>query len=228
MTATPLLHRSIQFKRASVTDTGTFSGYGAVFGNVDAYGDVIAAGAFTKSLATWGQRGKLPLMLLQHGGGFLGGAEDGIPIGQWTSMQQDGNGLKVEGQLFALDTQKGQYIYAGLKSGVLDGLSIGYQAVAYKIGTQAGEPERTLTEVDLFECSVVSFPANDLARVGSVKAAAETPRDLENLLRRIGFSAREAKRITAGGWSAYSKQPDRDDTARAVELLKQRTRALKR
>lgn len=32
-------------------DSMTFSGYGAVFGNMDAYGDVIANGAFTKTIA---------------------------------------------------------------------------------------------------------------------------------------------------------------------------------
>lgn len=44
---------------------GTFSGYGAVFGNEDSYGDVIAKGAFKSSLREWKKnRGKFPPMLL--------------------------------------------------------------------------------------------------------------------------------------------------------------------
>src|SRR3546814_6009325 len=45
---------------------GTFSGYAAVFGNVDSYGDVIERGAFKATLRAWEEKGKLPPMLLQH------------------------------------------------------------------------------------------------------------------------------------------------------------------
>ena len=77
----------------------TFSGYGAVFGNVDAYGDVILPGAFTQSL-TDARSGKAawPVMLLQHGGlGF--GAQDLTPIGIWTDIAEDEVGLRVTGRL---------------------------------------------------------------------------------------------------------------------------------
>jgi hypothetical protein len=49
-----------------------------------------------------------------------------LPVGKWTSMEENSKGLKVEGELFALNTERGQYIYEGLKAGALDGLSIGY------------------------------------------------------------------------------------------------------
>ncbi|MGE3651811.1 MAG: HK97 family phage prohead protease, partial [Reyranellaceae bacterium] len=127
----------------SATD-GSFSGYGAVFGNVDTYGDVIEGGAFKDTLRTWEDKGKYPPMLLQHGGGFLGGADDLLPVGKWTSMAENSRGLKVEGQLFALQTERGQYLYEGLKSGALDGLSIGYRAKEFVLGTKPGEPRRRL------------------------------------------------------------------------------------
>lgn len=150
--------------------TGEFSGYGAVFGNVDSYGDVIAKGAFRDTLREWEQRAKLPPMLLQHGGGFMGGADDMLPVGQWTEMEENSKGLKVSGKLFALGTERGQYIYEGLKSGVLDGLSIGYRPREFTRGTKPGEPERTLTNLDLMEVSIVTFPANGKARVMGVKS----------------------------------------------------------
>ena len=49
------------------TEGMTFEGYGAVFGNVDSYGDVIQPGAFADTLAAAHKSGTWPAMLLQHG-----------------------------------------------------------------------------------------------------------------------------------------------------------------
>lgn len=220
----------VEFKRENVTSQGVFSGYGAVFSNVDSYGDAIAPGAFTNTLAAWKAKGKLPKMLLQHGGGFGSSAEDGIPIGEWTSMAQDKTGLHVEGRLFALETEKAQYILEGLKSGALDGLSIGYIAVGVKYGQGSSDPERTLTEVDLFEVSVVTFPANDSARVDQVKAEASytTVRDLEQALRDgRPFSRRQAKQIASAAFGSLTKSTYPDETASAaVDLIRRQIAAL--
>lgn len=151
--------------------TGEFAGYGAIFGNLDSYGDVIAKGAFKNTLREWEERGKLPPMLLQHGGGGFGGsADDMLPVGQWLSMEENAKGLKVAGKLFALSTERGQYLYEGMKSGVLDGLSIGFRARKFTRGTKPTEPARTLEDIDLMEVSIVTFPANGKARVSNVKS----------------------------------------------------------
>lgn len=175
--------------------TGTFSGYGAVFGNRDSYDDVIEKGAFRDTLREWSEKGKFPPMLLQHGGGFLGSADDMLPVGVWTSMEENSKGLKVEGQLFALNTERGQYIYEGLKAGALDGMSIGFRTKKYRLGTKAGEARRYLEAVDLVELSIVTFPANDKARVGSVKSAdidaLNTLSDAEVFLREAGGFSRK-------------------------------------
>lgn len=199
--------------------TGTFSGYGAIFGNVDSYGDVIEKGAFKDTLRTWEEKGKLPPMLLQHGG-FLGGAEDMLPVGKWTSMEENSKGLKVDGELFAMGTEKGQYIYEGLKSGALDGLSIGYKAKNFVLGTKPSEPRRTLKSVDLMELSIVTFPANDRARVGGVKAGdIKTIREFEDFLRDVGgYSHSAAKAIAAGGFKA--SDPRDEDGADIAALVR--------
>lgn len=163
--------------------TGVFSGYGAMFGNVDAGGDVIEKGAFKDTLREWEDKGKYPPMLLQHGGGMFGGADDLLPIGKWTSMEENSKGLKVEGELFAMNTERGTYIYEGLKSGALDGMSIGYKTIKFRNGSKAGEPRRYLESLKLFELSVVTFPMNDKARVGSVKAI---DRDLREAIKELG------------------------------------------
>lgn len=181
---------------------GTFSGYGAVFGNRDSYDDVIEKGAFKESLREWEALGKLPPMLLNHGAIFGGSADDNVPIGVWTLMEENSKGLKVEGRLFALGTQRGTYIYEGMKAGALDGLSIGFRTREARMGTKPGEPSRTLLNIDLRELSVVTFPANPKARIpqGSVKSVFATLADLsieelrefEAALRDGGFSQKDA------------------------------------
>lgn len=170
---------------------GTFEGYGSVFGNTDAYGDVIDKGAFKKTLREWKKQKKFPAMLLQHGGYA---PEDGIPIGVWDDMYEDDTGLVCKGTLFCLDTDKGSYIHAGLKSGALDGLSIGYSAVGVTYGKKPEDPRRTLTEIALWEVSIVTYPANDAARVSSAKSIENlsTLSDAEAYLRDAGLSRHQS------------------------------------
>jgi HK97 family phage prohead protease len=179
----------------------TFSGYGAVFGNVDAWGDTILKGAFKDTLAEARKSGNWPAMLMQHGG-F--GADDMTPVGIWTGLSEDDTGLKVDGKL--ADTARGREAYALLKMQprpAITGLSIGYRTKEFSIGTKPGEPKRSLKKVDLLEISLVTFPANPLARVGSVKSDL-TKRDAERALRDAGFSREEAKAIVADGYKGLS------------------------
>lgn len=173
---------------------GTFSGYGSVFNVMDGGGDVVAPGAFKETLKQWKKRGKLPKMLLQHGG-FIGPAEDGIPVGKYDVMEEDDKGLYLEGGLFALDTQKGKYIYEGMKSGELDGLSIGYIAREVAYGKNPDEPRRTLKKIELFEVSLVTFPMNKDSRVEASKSIdlIKSLSEAEDFLRdACGFSRQEA------------------------------------
>lgn len=201
--------------------TGEFRGYGSVFGGIDSYGDRIEKGAFKATLREWEDRGKFPPMLLQHGG-FGVNAMDMVPVGQWTEMEENSKGLKVAGRLFAMGTERGQYIYEGLKTGALDGLSIGYRARKFVNGTKPNEPRRTLTDIDLVELSIVTIPADDKARVGAVK----TIRQFEDFLRDVGgFGAAAAKAIAARGFKAAD--PRDEDGADVVALLRRNIDTLK-
>jgi Escherichia/Staphylococcus phage prohead protease len=197
--------------------TGVFSGYGGVTGNKDGGGDVIAKGAFRDTLREWQDKGKFPPMLLQHGGGFLGGAMDQLPVGKYTDMEENAKGLKVEGELFALNTERGQYIYEGMKAGSLDGLSIGYRVKEFVLGTKPTEPRRTIKSLDLVEVSIVTFPMNDKARIGAVKSGdIKTIREFEDFLRDVGgYSHAAAKAIAAGGFKAADPR-DEDDAGIAA------------
>lgn len=179
--------------------TGTFAGYGAVFGNRDSYGDVIERGAFKRTLREWEDRGKYPPMLLQHGGLGLN-ASDLLPIGKWTAMEENTRGLKVEGRLFGLESERGRLIHEGLREGALDGLSIGYRVRKDRRGTKPNEPTRTLEDVELVEVSLVTFPANERARVSAVKSFDPPPeflREMEAALREAGLSRTDAKKAVA-------------------------------
>jgi HK97 family phage prohead protease len=174
------------------SDVGTFSGYGATFGNVDSYGDTIRKGAFARTLKDWGTKGKFPKMLLQHGGMGVT-SDDMMPVGQWTHMEETDRGLKVEGRLFALNTERGQYIYEGLKSGELDSLSIGYMVPeGGSVREKAGGASRALIDIDLWEVSIVTFPADQKSLIQGVKMTPDKLREFEGSCRDGGLSQREA------------------------------------
>ena len=176
-------HFDVGFEIKAVNADGTVEGYGSVFGVRDNYDDVIAKGAFIQSLKDHKAAGTMPAMLWQH--------DADKPIGVWTEMVEDEKGLRIKGQL-AMETVKGKEAHALLKMGALNGLSIGFMSKewAYDRDTEV----RTLTAIDLWEVSLVTFPANEKARVTNVKSADEmaTPKDAEKVLRDAGFSKSDA------------------------------------
>ncbi len=206
-----------EVKFADGATPGTFEGYGAVFGNVDSYGDVIQKGAFKETLREWNKSKKLPPMLVQHGGWMMTDM-DALPVGMWEAMSEDDTGLHVKGRLINLDTERGKTIHGAMKEGALDGMSIGYRAKEFSLGTKPEEPRRTLKKIDLMEVSVVTFPANGKARVSSVKSAGEikTIREFEDFLRDAGgYSHAQAKAIASQGFKAADPR-DEDDAGIAA------------
>jgi uncharacterized protein len=202
MTAMQRLACDFQVKFAGGDDGAmTFEGYGAVFGNVDHHGDVIRKGAFRETIREAKRGGPWPAMLAQHGGLF---GDNPTPIGVWTALDEDEVGLRVEGRL--ADTERGREAYALLRMQprpAYDGLSIGYVAKQWTSGTKPEEPRRTLETVRLMEISLVTFPANERARVSAVKSGM-TERDAERALRDAGFSRTEAKAIVAEGFKGLA------------------------
>ncbi len=129
-------------------------GYASVFNTPDLNGDIVAPGAFAKSL----KDNPKPAMLYSHA------AE--APIGRWISIREDAHGLFVKGELL-LSSPRAREVHALLEGGAIDGLSIGYQT-ARSIRVKAG---RRITEADLWEISVVTFPMAPAARVTRVGPA---------------------------------------------------------
>lgn len=212
---------SIERKRVAFSDIVTeqksegdtqemrFKGYGAVFGNVDSYGDVIEPGAFAKTLKASTKNGDWPSMLLQHGGWGLN-AEDLSPIGVWDVLAEDDKGLVSEGVL--APTQRGEDAYKLLKMKprpAITGLSIGYIPKKFTVGTKPEEPRRLLHEVELIEISLVTFPANGKARISSVKSAdGFSEREFEQLMQDAGLTRKEARVVMSHGFRHLKAMQD--------------------
>lgn len=139
----------------SLDAKGKFAGYASVFDVVDSQKDILIRGAFAETL-----KGRVRdiKMLWQH--------QQDEPIGVFTKMFEDARGLYVEGQLL-LDVARAKEAYALLKEGAIGGLSIGYTPVKWRIHEKTGV--RIISQVDLWEVSLVTFPANSAAKITVVK-----------------------------------------------------------
>lgn len=197
--------RTVALEVSSVDDTGILKGYGSVFNNVDLYKEKIAPGAFVDTLAAHSKAGTMPAMLWQHW-------SDQVP-GVWTSMAEDKRGLKVDGE-FILDTQLGKEAHVLTKRKAVNGLSIGFITKKSERDEESGI--RTLLAIDLWEVSIVTFPANTKARITDVKSLPTNIREFEGHLRDVGFSAQAAKSIASSGFKAADNA--RDEQAALAEL----------
>lgn len=184
--------------------SGEFEGYGSVFGVVDSYNDIVVKGAFEDSLKEYG----MPKLLLQHSTWMVGG--------KWLEAREDEKGLWLKGQL-NLEVQSAREVYALMKQGAINGLSIGYRTLEEDINRVTGE--NTIKKVRLYEVSIVTFPANEAATVTGVKSAPATVREFEKFLREAGYSKEEAKLITSKGYNALETRREDGDAALALDAL---------
>jgi len=149
----------LAFEVKEVGDDGVFSGYAAIFNNVDLGNDKILPGAFIESLQR--NKGKIPIY-----------ADHRTHIGYNLQAEEDSRGLKVKGQL-NLEVQLAREKHALAKQakevGGKMGLSIGYSTIdrAYE------DDVRLLKKLDLFEYSLTAIPMNPKASVTAIKTHAD-------------------------------------------------------
>ena len=152
-------YKSFKFELESADESGEFSGYAAVFGNKDRGSDIIEKGAFSKTIREDFDRIKI---LSQH-------TDCELPIGKPLELREDDKGLFIRGKIS--DTAKGRDIQTLMKDGVLNELSIGYDAVEFDYDSEQGV--RRLKEIKLWEVSIVTWAMNDQAKIDEVKSLVE-------------------------------------------------------
>lgn len=175
--------KKLQFKIDSFNEEeGIFSGYGAVFGNIDSGGDIIEPGAFTKTLAEGWERVKI---LALHNDCWL-------PIGRPLELREDVNGLFLSAKVS--DTSMGKDIKVLLKDGVLNELSIGYDPVVFDYDSDG---IRHLREVKLWEVSLVTWAMNPAAMVTGYKSMEGAVSQMRNIGNDILTELKEGRKISS-------------------------------
>jgi len=147
-------HINLKCAFSAKEEEGTFEGFASVFNNIDLNHYRIERGAFKKTLS---ENRTFPL-LWQHRFDEL--------IGVINEAQETDKGLYIQGKL-AMNVQRAREAYELLKLGALTGLSIGGEII------KAGAIDKSITtikEIRLLECSLVTIPANQEARVTVVNA----------------------------------------------------------
>lgn len=184
------------------------SGYGSVFDNEDSYGDVVAKGAFLQTIADRKASGRKLPMLWQH--------RSASPIGVWDEVKEDSKGLYMAGPLIK-GVQLAEEARLLAQAGAVSGLSIGYYVRDSSFDQKL--MITTLKAVDLVETSLVTFPANDDARVDAVKfmlAEGSLPpvKDFERFLRReAGLSKTMAALVMTKGYAELLRRESGDTDA---------------
>lgn len=180
--------------RSLDAETGIVEGYASVFGGPpDSYGDIIAPGAFNRTLDEHKAEGTFPAMLWCH--------RANEPVGRWLDLREDERGLFARGKL-NLNTSAGRETHAHVKGGDVSGFSIGF--LLPDGGRKRNkEGSWTITDLDLLEISVTPVPANRRARVSAVKSL-QSKSELIDMLRDGGLPKAAAARIAAGGWPALA------------------------
>ncbi|WP_206615038.1 HK97 family phage prohead protease [Mesobaculum littorinae] len=164
----------------TVTEGAVIEGYASLFGAPDQGGDVVAAGAYDGSLQRLSDTGGRVKMLWQH--------DPAQPIGVWDEVRADARGLWVRGRILT-EVARGAEAAALVAAGAIDGLSIGYRT---RRAGKDGQGRRVLSEVELWEVSLVTFPMLSEARVGAKSEAPDGPMpDLAMALRAAGAALRD-------------------------------------
>jgi len=190
-----ILDLECDYKELDTDDDGSFEGYASVFNNKDLGNDVIKQGSFSNTIKS--KKPKQIKLLYQH--------KTDEPIGVIDSLVEDTRGLKIKGRL-AMGTQKGREVFELMKMGALDSMSIGYRLSQddYKYSDKL--KKRTISNLDLMEVSMVTFPMNPKAKVTKVKLASMDVRELEKYLCDIGMTNSVAEQSAGVLFKSFNRE----------------------
>lgn len=156
-----MLHKTA-LAEATVTDQGEFIALAATW-DLDRQGDRIERGAFANTIRRWRSSSKRIPLHWDHSGdaGNIIGTVDPL------SLRETDDGLEVKGQLDLEDSETAREVWRSMRNDAI-ALSFGYMTKSSRKGSDGA---RVLTELDLYEISLVAHPANDQTRILSMKSA---------------------------------------------------------
>ena len=180
----------MQLRAEEGSDGLNLRGYATVFDAdyeitdaLGTYTERIAPGAFTRTL----NAGADVRLLINH---------DGLPLARTTSgtlnLQQDDTGLLAEAQLDGASPTV-QSLKSAMDRGDADQMSFAFRVT--RQDWNADYTDRTIREVQLFDVSVVTFPANPATSVSLRDAAGLRGVDLEAIVNQLGHEPDEAELV---------------------------------
>ncbi len=152
-------HRTTSIELRADVGKRTIFGFANVFGNQDTYGTVFDKGAFRRTIKEKLDAGKIK---------FLFNHDPWDIVGTLTKLQEKKEGLYYEGHVS--DTPLGSSVLTLVQDGALTDNSIGFKREKTTVDdSDEDNPIIHFTQVELFDVSVVTFGANDLAMVEGVR-----------------------------------------------------------
>ena len=155
-----LIKKTSKFQvKESNDESRTVKGYASVFSNLDSDNDVIKKGSFNRTIKSWGPEGKDRIKLVaQH--------DISRPVAKMTVLKEDGNGLYMEAKFGT--HRDGEDYYRMAKEGIINEFSVGFVPVQKEQNEKGGYD---ISEIKLYEVSMVTVAANDEAIVTDVKSS---------------------------------------------------------
>lgn len=185
---------------------GRFTGYASVFGNKDSYGDVIVKGAFSESLASYGENGAGIPCYWSHQM-----SDPMMNIGHTVSAYEDEHGLKVDVQL-DLDNPNGAYTHKLIQEGRVSQMSFAFdiEDFAFAQSEELGD-YMELRKLKIHEVSVVQVGANQSTELLAVKERIAQLKDGRSLSKSNEGQLREAISLIESVLSSLDEPGDDDD-----------------
>lgn len=139
--------------KMDASEDGAIEAMAWPFATADRVGDVITKGAFSAAA--------FPIPMLF-------GHDPNDPVGAWSVGEEREDGLHLKGALLVADVPRAREVRALVRAGAVRGVSIGFRTKAASKRPGGG---RTITDLELMECSLVTFPCHPGAQVASAKSA---------------------------------------------------------
>lgn len=177
--------QGVELRAAEGGGLPTIEGYAAVFNslstNLGGFRERIEPGAFAASL----KAGADVRALVDHDPAKIIGRNKSGTL----TVTEDERGLKVS--IRPPDTTAGRDVVESIRRGDLDAMSFGFVARDDEVRKEGGETVRVLRAVDLFDVSVVAYPA--------YQDTAVALRSVESALQQAGAAEREVLGLMLDG-----------------------------